>query len=45
QEDVHPWGEFRVNGAPFNVPEFYKVFDIQSGDKLYRAPEQRPSIW
>ncbi len=45
QEDVHPWGEFRVNGAPFNVPEFYKAFDIQPGDKLYRAPEQRPSIW
>jgi putative endopeptidase len=45
QEDVHPWGEFRVNGAPFNVGEFYKTFDIQPGDKLYRAPEQRPSIW
>jgi putative endopeptidase len=45
QEDVHPWGEFRVNGAPFNVPEFYKTFDIKPGDKLYRAPEQRPSIW
>jgi putative endopeptidase len=45
QEDVHPWGEFRVNGAPFNVPEFYQVFAIRPGDKLYRAPEQRPSIW
>ena len=45
QEDVHPWGEFRVNGAPFNVSEFYKVFDIKPGDKLYRSPEQRPSIW
>jgi putative endopeptidase len=45
QEDVHPWGEFRVNGAPFNVPEFYKVFAIRPGDKLYRSPEQRPNIW
>jgi putative endopeptidase len=45
QEDVHPWGEFRVNGAPFNVAEFYKLFDIKPGDKLYRAPEQRPVIW
>ena len=43
QEDVHPWGEFRVNGAPFNVAEFYGIFDIQPGDKLYRAPEQRPA--
>lgn len=45
QEDVHPWGEFRVNGAPFNVPDFCKAFGIQPGDKLYRAPEQRPLIW
>jgi len=45
QEDVHPWGEFRANGAPFNVPEFYKTFDIKPGDKLYRTPEQRPAIW
>jgi putative endopeptidase len=45
QEDVHPWGEFRVNGAPFNVPEFYSIFDIKPGDKLYRPPEKRPVIW
>jgi len=45
QEDVHPWGEFRVNGAPFNVPEFYTIFNIKPGDKLYRPPEKRPVIW
>jgi len=45
QEDVHPWGEFRTNGAPFNIPEFYKIFDIQPGDKLYRTEKQRPIIW
>jgi len=45
QEDVHPWGEFRVNGAPFNVPKFYEIFNIQPGDKLYRPPEKRPVIW
>ncbi len=45
QQDVHPWGEFRVNGAPFNIPEFYKVFDIKEGDKLYRTPAQRPNLW
>jgi len=45
QEDVHPWGEFRVNGAPFNVPEFYTAFDIAPEDKLYIAPEARPVIW
>ncbi len=45
QEDEHPWGEFRVNGAMFNVPEFYEAFDIQAGDKMYRTLEQRPVIW
>lgn len=45
QEDVHPWGEFRANGAPFNVEAFYSAFGIKPGDKLYRTPEQRPSIW
>lgn len=44
-EDVHPWGKFRVNGALFNMPEFYKAFDIKPGDKLYRTKEQRPVIW
>jgi putative endopeptidase len=44
-EDVHPWGKFRVNGALFNVPEFYQAFDIKAGDKLYRSKEQRPIIW
>jgi putative endopeptidase len=45
REDVHPWGEFRVNGAPFNVEAFYTVFDIKPKDKLYRTPEQRPTLW
>ncbi len=45
QEDVHPWGQFRVNGATFDVPEFYEAFDIQLGAKLFRSPEQRPVIW
>jgi len=45
QEDVHPWGEYRVNGALFNVPEFYKAFDIKPEDALFRKVEQRPLIW
>ncbi|NQU87912.1 MAG: M13 family metallopeptidase [Mariniphaga sp.] len=45
QEDVHPWGEYRVNGAMFNVPEFYETFNITSEDNLYRTDEQRPVIW
>ncbi len=45
QEDVHPWGEYRVNGAMFNVPEFYEAFDIKPENKLFRTAEQRPVIW
>lgn len=45
REDRHPWGEFRVNGAPFNVPEFYATFDIEPGDRLFRSEEERPVIW
>ncbi|HPF52808.1 MAG TPA: M13 family metallopeptidase [Draconibacterium sp.] len=45
QEDVHPWGQFRVNGAMFDVPELYEAFNIQPGDSLYRTVEQRPVIW
>ena len=45
QEDRHPWGEFRVNGAPFNVPEFYAAFGIEPGDRLFRPEEKRPEIW
>ncbi len=45
QEDVHPWGKFRVNGALFDVPEFYESFPISASDPLYRSPEQRPVIW
>ncbi|MBN2013250.1 M13 family metallopeptidase [candidate division KSB1 bacterium] len=45
QEDVHPWGEYRINGALFNMPEFYASFEISPNDKLYRTEVQRPVIW
>jgi len=45
ENDVHSPGEYRVNGALFNVPEFYEAFNIKETDKLYRTPEQRPVIW
>lgn len=45
KEDVHSPARFRINGALFNVPEFYQAFDIKEGDKLYRTEEQRPVIW
>jgi len=45
KEDVHSPGKFRVNGALFNIPEFYDAFNISPKDPLYRAPENRPMIW
>ncbi len=45
KEDVHSPGEYRVNGALFNIPAFYKAFDIKKGTKLFIAKENRPVIW
>jgi len=44
--DQHPWGKFRADGVPFNIPEFYDAFpEVVPGNLLYRAPELRPVVW
>jgi putative endopeptidase len=44
--DTHSPARFRVNGAVFNLPEFYEAFpDVNPGDKLYRPVGKRPVIW
>jgi|WetSurSiteA1Bulk_404760.scaffolds.fasta_scaffold07843_1 putative endopeptidase len=44
--DTHSPARFRVNGAVFNVPEFYEAFpDVKPADKLYRPESERPVIW
>lgn len=43
--DVHSPSEFRVNGPVVNIDEFYKAFNIQKGDKLWRYESQRIKIW
>ena len=35
----------RVNGAVRNVDAWYTAFNVQPGDKLYLAPDQRVKIW
>jgi putative endopeptidase len=45
KEDVHSPGDYRVNGALPNVPEFYQAFGIKEGDKLFIATEKRALIW
>jgi len=43
--DPHSPGIYRINGPASNLPEFYEVFGIKKGDKLYRAPNERAKIW
>ena len=39
-----PSYNIRVNGAVRNVDAWYAAFNVQPGDKLYLAPEQRVII-
>ena len=43
--DPHSPADYRVNGVVRNVPEFYTTFNVQEGDSLYLAPEERVKIW
>ncbi|MEN0130694.1 MAG: M13 family metallopeptidase [Brevundimonas sp.] len=43
--DPHSPNEFRCNGVVRNIDEFYEAFDVQPGDALYLAPDERVRIW
>ncbi|HEY9045957.1 MAG TPA: M13 family metallopeptidase [Ohtaekwangia sp.] len=43
--DPHSPAEYRTVGAPVNMDAWYKAFNIQPGDKLYKKPEDRIRIW
>ncbi|WP_322406893.1 M13 family metallopeptidase [Idiomarina sp. PL1-037] len=43
--DPHSPAVYRVNGTVVNVPAFYEAFDVEEGDELYVAPENRVTIW
>ena len=43
--DPHSPARYRVNGVVHNVDAWYKAFNVQPGDKLYLAPDQRVHIW
>ncbi|MBT1172447.1 peptidase M13 [Bifidobacterium sp. MA2] len=45
QIDPHSPAECRTNGIVRNVDLFYKAFDVQPGDPMYLAPEDRVRIW
>ena len=41
----HSPAEFRVTGPVPNVDSWYTAFNVQPGDSLYLAPENRIHIW
>lgn len=43
--DNHSPGQYRTIGAPVNMDAWYKAFDVQPGQKLYKKPEERIRIW
>ena len=43
--DPHSPGQFRVDGVVRNMDAWYEAFDIQPGDALWLAPEERVHIW
>jgi putative endopeptidase len=43
--DVHSPANFRVIGTLSNMTEFYKVFGVKEGDKMYRGNTERAKIW
>ncbi len=43
--DTHPIGYLRINCLVQQFEEFYKTYDVQPGDGMYLAPEDRLQIW
>ena len=43
--DVHAPNKLRANIQPQNLEDFFVTFGIEEGDGMYRAPEDRVSIW
>ena len=43
--DPHAPPRFRVIGPLSNFPQFHEVFGVKAGDGMWRAPEERASIW
>jgi putative endopeptidase len=43
--DAHPPEQYRVNGIVRNIDAWYQAFNVQAGDRLYLAGENRVRIW
>ncbi len=45
KSDPHSLSKWRVNGTLPHIDAWYEAFNIQPGDPLYLAPENRARIW
>jgi len=43
--DIHSLPRERINGIVSNIDDWYDLFEVKAGDKLYLAPENRIRIW
>lgn len=43
--DPHAPGQYRCNGPLSNIDAWYQAFNVQPGNKLYKAPDQRIRVW
>jgi len=41
----HSPARWRVNGPLMNFSPFYKAFDVQPGDKMYKEENERITVW
>ena len=44
-KDTHSPYPARVNGPVAQIDDWYELFDVKEGDKMYIAPENRIKIW
>jgi putative endopeptidase len=45
KSDPHSPEKYRTNGVVVHMPSFYSAFSVAPGDKMYRAPEERVTLW
>ncbi|WP_020602403.1 M13 family metallopeptidase [Spirosoma spitsbergense] len=43
--DPHAPDQFRCNGPITNLDAWYEAFNVQPGQTLYKAPDQRIKVW
>lgn len=43
--DPHSPGMYRANGPLSNIDAWYEAFNVQPGNKMYKAKDQRTRIW